>query len=240
MNKTLKALMALGLTEKEAQIYIALYKIGEGTSYEIAKESGIKRPTVYATMESLRVKGLALVVPHAKKTMYIAKDPNEFISEFQSSVQRSTNDLISFLPKLSRPSSDTIVFRGEGALAQGLSYGMQSVKNKAGIAFYAGIGKNAKVTDEYNGHFERLYNLGIKMRCVTPSDSHDAKFREEDKKYGFVTKKVSAKIFSPSVSTEVFDDLVKTVFHKKKEVIVIRDKGLADFYRQMFEVFWKG
>ncbi len=238
MEKILQALISFGLTEKEAKVYLALYKIGEGTSYEVAKESGIKRPTVYVIMEELRKRGLALVVPHKKKQLYIAKDPNEFIGEYQSKFNQSANDILSLLPKLSRPDTDIFVFKGEGALVQGLSYGIHNMKVKKVIAFYAGVGKNTKVGGEYMEHFGHFYDLKIKLRAITPSDSNDKEFREDDRKYGFQTKKLSAKVFSPSVSTEVFDDFVKLIFHKKKEVVVINDSGLADFYRQTFEMMW--
>ncbi len=240
MDKILQALISLGLTEKEAKVYLALYKIGEGTSYEVAKESGIKRPTVYVIMEELRKRGLALVVPHPKKQIYIAKDPNEFIGEYQSKFNRNANDILSLLPKLSRPDTDIIVFKGEGALVQGLSYGIHNMKVKKVIAFYAGIGKNTKIGDEYTEHFEHLHDLKVKLISVTADNSNDKAFREEDRKFGFQTKRLPAKLFSPSVSTEVFDSTVKLVFHKKKEVVVINDAGLADFYRQTFEMMWNG
>lgn len=238
MEKILQALISLGLTEKEARIYVALYKIGEGTSYEVAKESGIKRPTVYVLMESLRKRGLALVVPHAKKQLYIAKDPKEFISEHQSKFNQGVADLLSTLPKVARPSADIVVFKGEGALVQGLSYGLYDLMDKQIIAFYAGVGKKAKVNDAYLEHYTQLYKLGFKMKGISPSDSNDREFREEDKGYGFIMKRMDHKIFSPGISAEICGSLVKMIFHKKKEVVVINDKELADFYRQIFATVW--
>ncbi|MCF7865329.1 MAG: hypothetical protein K9M11_02380 [Candidatus Pacebacteria bacterium] len=240
MNKLTQSLVALGLNEKEASIYIALYKLGEATSYQIAKESGVKRPTVYVIMEELRKRGLVLVVPHAKKQVFVAKDPHEFIQEFQSKSNENMRNLLTLLPKLSHPDTDTIVFKGKGALAQGLSYGLRSIeKDKEIVAFYAAVSKDLKVGSEYPEHFRDLYKLGFTMKLLTPSNSYDAPFIEDDKKYGFKRQKISHQLFSPRISIEICGDLTKTIIHKKREVIVVRDKTVADFYRQIFSMLWK-
>ena len=238
MNKLTHALTSLGLTEKEAALYLALYKLGEATAYQIAKESGVKRPTVYVIMEELRKRGLALVVPHARKQVFVAKDPHEFIQECQSKMSLNASHLLTLLPKLSHPGSDVLVFKGQGALAQGLSYGLHGMKNKDIIAFYAAVPKGARVAREYTDYFDELHRLGFSLRSIVPSRSDDASFREVDREYGFETKKLPSAVFSPDVSIEVCGDLVKTIIHKKREVIVVRDRGVAGFYRQIFDILW--
>lgn len=238
MDKIIKALLALGLSEKEAGIYVALYKLGEATSYEVAKESGIKRPTVYMLMESLRKKGLVLVVPHAKKQIFVAKNPREFIGEYQSKFNESVSNLLSALPRIARPVTNIVVFKGVGALAQGLSYGLHDVKEKTIYAFWAGIGKNTKVGGVYFEHYNQLNKLGFKLKGIVPADSRDEGFRDADKERNVETKKIDHKLFSPAVSTEVCGSLVKTIFHKKKEVVVIDDQELSNFYIQIFNFLW--
>jgi HTH-type transcriptional regulator, sugar sensing transcriptional regulator len=238
MDRLIQKLVHLGLNDKEARIYLALFRLGEATSYEVAKESGIKRPTVYVIMEELRKKGLALVVPHAKKQVFIAKDPREYISEYQSRVSRDAQEVFSLIPKLSSPERGIRVFKGPGALEQGLSYGLHSTKEKDIIALYAGVYPNTKIGSEYSEHFEELERLGFMLRSIVPDNSRDESFREWDRKAGFETRKIDHKAFSPKVSIEVMGSIVKTIFHKNKEVMVVDDAHLADLYRQMFEILW--
>lgn len=235
MNKITNTLVSLGLTEKEAVIYLTLYKLGETTAYQIARECGIKRPTVYMIMEELRKRGLVLIIPNPKKQVFRAKDPHEFIQECQSRIHESSRSLLMSLPKLSHPATNTIVFSGTGALTQGLSYGLRTVRNKECLALYARVKKGSNIKSEYLEHLEELHNLGFKLKSIVPSDSQDAEFRRIDKEYGFETKRVSHKLFSPPISIEIYDDLVKIIIHTKSEVIVIRDSGVADFYRQIFQ-----
>lgn len=239
MSKLIQNLVSFGLTEKEAAIYLALYKLGEATAYQIAKESGIKRPTVYVIMDELRKRGLVLVVPHAKKQLFVPKDPTEFIQEYQSKANENTRSLLTLLPKLSHPDADTLVFKGEGALAQGLSYGLHGLKDKEVIAFFAPVRKGLKVGHEYPDHFTELNNLGFTLRSITPAGSDDSSFRHSDKEYGFTKKIIPQHIFNPEVSIEVCGDLTKTILHKKREVVVVKDKGVADFHRQIFQILWR-
>ena len=81
-----KELEAIGLTEKESVVYVALLSLGTGTAYRIAEECSVKKPTVYVILEDLRKKGLVLKVPHAKKALFAPRSgigkplPKEFLS----------------------------------------------------------------------------------------------------------------------------------------------------------------
>lgn len=52
------SLQTLGLSPKEAAVYAALLRVKKGTAMSVAEASGIKRPTAYAVLESLKNKKL--------------------------------------------------------------------------------------------------------------------------------------------------------------------------------------
>lgn len=70
-----KELKEIGLNEKEAKVYLAALELGEATVQEIARKSGVKRPTVYLEAESLKQKGLISTIKKTKKTLYYAENP---------------------------------------------------------------------------------------------------------------------------------------------------------------------
>lgn len=240
MQKIIKALVALGLSDKEANVYISLYRLGKSTAYQVAKEAGMKRPTVYVLMEELRKKGLAIIVPHEKNHMFIAKNPKEFMYEYQIEQQKYMQDIITSLPTLTRSKTQTeiISFKGEGTLAQGLLYGLHNIKDKHIYAFYAGVPKRAKVHRAYIEHKRLIHQLGFKLQCVIPEDSDDSMFKKGDVEYGFQIRKIKSHMFSPQVSVEICGDMVKFIFHAKREVIIFEEKSLADVYRQLFTMIW--
>lgn len=239
MNSTARHLQDFGLTDKQATAYLALYRLGEATAYQVAKESGLKRPTVYLTIDELRKKGLVLVTPHKKKHIYTAKNPHEFIYEFQGRVARSSQQVLALLPALSVPSNNTKVFSGSGALSQGLAYGMYSAGNQEVLAFYSGIYPRTKIKPEYNEHFEEMGRLGYKLRSIVPSNSLDQSFRARDLEFGFESKKIDVALFSSSISVEIFNSHVKFIVHKAQEVIVIENQDTVRFFRQIFEIAWR-
>lgn len=70
-----KELEKLNLTDREADVYVALLELGETTIERISKKSKIKRTTVYDVIKSLKEKGLVGSVRHKKRALYYAEDP---------------------------------------------------------------------------------------------------------------------------------------------------------------------
>jgi sugar-specific transcriptional regulator TrmB len=65
----------LGLSNKEARIYVAALSLGPSPVQVIADQSGIKRVTTYVILESLVGLGLVSQTIKGKKTYFIAEDP---------------------------------------------------------------------------------------------------------------------------------------------------------------------
>lgn len=70
-----KYLEEIGLSEKEAQIYLALLQVDSDSIQDIAKKTDINRTTVYPVLESLAKKGLVGEIQDGKKTLYQAAPP---------------------------------------------------------------------------------------------------------------------------------------------------------------------
>lgn len=77
----LDELKKIGLSENEAEVYIALLELGSATAQEIAAKSGIKRTTIYVQIEALMKMGLVtsfekeMSKGKAPKTYFRAEDP---------------------------------------------------------------------------------------------------------------------------------------------------------------------
>jgi sugar-specific transcriptional regulator TrmB len=65
----------LGLSEKEARVYLANLMIGPATVQKIADQADIKRVTTYVILESLSSLGLVSKSNQGKKTFFTAEDP---------------------------------------------------------------------------------------------------------------------------------------------------------------------
>jgi sugar-specific transcriptional regulator TrmB len=68
-------LKKLGLSEKESSVYLASLEMGQGTAQELAQKTGLRRPTVYFTIEQLKKRGLMSQFEKGKKTFFAAESP---------------------------------------------------------------------------------------------------------------------------------------------------------------------
>lgn len=70
-----KYLQEIGLSDKEAAIYLALLATDNSSVIDLAEKTKVKRPTVYVILESLAKKGLVSETTVGKKTHYQAEPP---------------------------------------------------------------------------------------------------------------------------------------------------------------------
>ena len=70
-----------GFSEKEANLYVSLLKIGEATVDECAKVSGIRRTIAYQLMRKLVWKGFVVEIA-GKPTRFCCLSPKEAFPNF--------------------------------------------------------------------------------------------------------------------------------------------------------------
>jgi sugar-specific transcriptional regulator TrmB len=92
----IKDLERLGLSGKEAKLYLALLELGKANLQNIANKSKIKRTTVYDILDSLKEKGLVSTTKKGKRIYYYAENPKIIENIFQEKI----NILNGILPEL--------------------------------------------------------------------------------------------------------------------------------------------
>lgn len=75
-----KTLIKLGLSDKEAKVYLALLELGQDTVQHIAQSAQIRRPTAYVILEKLLRLGLVSTLAKERKTLFIAESPRELVN----------------------------------------------------------------------------------------------------------------------------------------------------------------
>jgi HTH-type transcriptional regulator, sugar sensing transcriptional regulator len=109
-----------GLNQKEALVYMALLELGTSSVEGIAKKAGTKRPTTYLILDELQRKGLASLVPRAKKTLYTAESPEQIISHLnrqQELVKRFLPNMLAiYNSKKEKP--QILLFEGKHAVRE--------------------------------------------------------------------------------------------------------------------------
>jgi sugar-specific transcriptional regulator TrmB len=70
----------LGLSEKEAKVYLAALELGEDSVQNIGKKASVNRATTYVILEKLMGLGLVSTYEKDKKTVFVAQDPKELVN----------------------------------------------------------------------------------------------------------------------------------------------------------------
>lgn len=95
----------LGLSQKEARVYLANLMLGAATVQQIAEQSGIKRVTTYVILESLNNLGLVSQSTKGKKTFFVAEDPTQLrrlLQKKEQSIKDQKTQFEQVLPELAK------------------------------------------------------------------------------------------------------------------------------------------
>lgn len=96
-------LAALGLTPKEARVYVALLKEGPSSVRQLAAATGINRGTIYDILKELQAYGLARFYNEETRQYFIAAPPKrleELAQEKQTVLARAASELADVVPQL--------------------------------------------------------------------------------------------------------------------------------------------
>jgi len=235
----------IGLTEKEAQVYLALLELESGTAYQIALECDVKKPTVYVILEDLRKKGLVLKVPHAKKALFSANDLGDYIKEREDNAHSAR----SLLPKLRLLGSHTkpqvFFFNGLKGIQQAIEHKFESMRGKEFKSFYGSlVGCSKEIIALYDEWDRKAVDAEISFRIITPDKEHNAHYKEINKLSETHTQNVQMKFlkeyeYPSNISFEIGEDFVRTIDAKNLQATIMDDKATADAMRQIFEIVWE-
>ncbi len=79
MTNFIEIIQNLGLSEKASRIYLASLELGEASVQQLAEKAGLKRTTIYYTLEELKNLGAIVETERNKKTYYIAEAPRNVL-----------------------------------------------------------------------------------------------------------------------------------------------------------------
>lgn len=110
--RAIHLLKTVGLSEYEAKAYLALLSHGEPMNgYEVAKDSGVPRSTVYEALSKLVRRGAAVPVHGSGRTneSFVAQPVDVFIERYRSRLEGTLDGLGESLPRLAAERRSHIV-----------------------------------------------------------------------------------------------------------------------------------
>ncbi|MBI4160382.1 MAG: hypothetical protein HY506_00550 [Candidatus Yanofskybacteria bacterium] len=241
-----KELKNLGLTDKEALVYLASLELGAETVQNIAKKAGINRATAYLQIESLKERGLMSEFEKGKKTFFVAESPEQLsrlLNIWEKELEFKKAEVNRILPALQN------IFAGAGERpkvrfleglegARTLQADFLSVKDKK-IESFVNLDKLFEVFPEHEREYSKnriekqIESKVIYTRKEGPlGDATDAaKLR--------IAKYMPLDQFPVSSDITIYDNKVAFATYKVKNIgVVIESKEIADTMRILFYAIW--
>ena len=88
-SESKKFLQDIGLSEKEAAVYLSLLSVDSASVIELSKSTDINRTTLYPILDDLIAKKLVVEIKHDKKVRFQAESPERI----ETYVQNRKNQL---------------------------------------------------------------------------------------------------------------------------------------------------
>ena len=242
-----KILEALGLSEKEAKVYLASLELGEAAPAEIAKHAGINRATTYVIAEKLVKDGLMSQLEKDKKTYFMAENPEQLLRllrKQEQDIKNKEQEFQKYLPEL-KTIFDTAGERPKVRFFEGKE-GLRAIQED----FFKS--KDRKIEEVYSS--DDLHNVFsgddlqelFKARKAKKFKSRALYVRKDGKLPKPPLPEITEMRMVPAdkfpIHSDIlfYDDKVAMVSLKGKLVgAIIENKAITDTLRSIFNLAWE-
>lgn len=248
MTKTEELLVGAGLTATEARVYLAGAGAGGVTAQEIARETGIRRPTVYHCLGTLSEKGLVSSRRAGGRLRFSALPPEHLralVERRKADAERqarSLDELVALLAS-AKGRSGPIVSRHPG---------LDGMKAVLDVAFCAKskhwdiVAPVKNFLRSEDGEYARRYlearkRHGITSRTLWEFPRKGARelspIEVKDRNPRFMPPSMQGKFKSMMI---LFDDRV-AIFSSAEDpgAVLITSEEISGMFRAMFEGVWE-
>src|SRR3989344_7048346 len=201
--------LEIGLSENEAEIYLALLSLGPSLVSKIVKKTRINRTNIYDRLEKLISKGLVSYVIKNNRKHFYASEPSRilrYLDEKQNKINEEKEAIEKMLPALEKiqpvkEEESVEVYEGKEGLKTILE---NIIRSKKDILTYGSEGNFSNVLSFYFKHYlQRLEKMGIKMKVLFNYDSAKKPF-----KWKFAEARYLPKLYKTPTETTIYGDKV--------------------------------
>lgn len=241
-EQLIKNLYPLGLDQNDSQVYLALLESGPSRVWDIAKASGVKRPTCYITLDKLVRLGAATKTKEIRHLVFAATPPKNLWHLFEDkrkNLHQSINELETLANK-AKDKPTVRMFEGEEGIKQAYNLTLDLSRGSE-ILFYSRDDIEQKYPDFFHEYLQERVKRGIKARGLFPDNiSLMRMLAGRDKLELRQSRFISKKQFDPSADSTVFANKIIHIAYGEKMpfATVIESAALAQDEKQKFELLW--
>ncbi|MFC1710914.1 TrmB family transcriptional regulator [Nanoarchaeota archaeon] len=236
------SLLKIGLSEKEANLYLIIAKHKEITAGEVSKLGEESRTHTYDTINKLLEKGLITYVVKNNVKFFKAVDPKkllDYLKEKETKIKEEKKEILEIIPKIKDlqknfKKEDVSIDVYEGG--EGIKTIMNDVLRE-GKDFLT-WGATTKVKDYVPDFFIDKY-LNERKRKKIKARQLFTDFYGVLKSPLSQNKKLPQEFASPTTTLVYGNKVAVFLWLKIPKVILVNNKDLAKSYRKHFNLMWK-
>ncbi len=238
-----KELQKLGLSEKEAKVYLASLELGPSVVQVLARKAGVNRATTYVMIESLIKRGLMSSFEKGKKRFFTAESPFQLLSllkKQEAEIKEKQKGIEEILPELkalfasAEEKPRVRFFEGKEGIKAIREDFLRTKDRKIETIYSADFIREVFTDEERRDFVEKRMKKGIKVRSIYTF------------KKGTLTDKTATRSKIPIEKFPLFCDIIMydnnvaiTSLKGKLFGIIIESKEFADTMRSIFELAWE-
>lgn len=233
-----ETLREFGLTDKEAQVYLALLHTGTALVQDVARKAGTYRTYTYEILKSLKEKGLVSHVIKGGKQYFEPAPPDKLISI----LKERENKISRILPDLEKAYSTTIekpkveFYEGKEGLKTILD---DLIRVKKDILVYGSTAGQLQLLQFYFPQYvKQRVKHKIRIRVITERSPQAMELHKQDKEELREMRFLPATMEFPTV-TNIYGNKVAILSLDKDMVgVIIENKNIAETQRMIFQLLW--
>jgi len=230
----------LGYSTGEADIYLAILALGEGTVSDIARRAGIPRTSCYHVLDKLKRQGVVSSYVKRKRPFWVAEDPEalEFhLREQADYVHRLLPALKAVQPVAGESGPKARFYEGVSGIKEVLN---DILKDHFDILALGSLEDGLRVLgDDFHFFIEQRHKIFLKARYITNSSPGALALHKRDVEELRRTRFLPENARIKNLNFIYGDKMAAISLNPKLPVAtVISDADIAQTQRIMFEALW--
>lgn len=238
-----KKLIELGLTAKEAEVYLALLKSGDSTADQLAKLAKMNRSTTYVQIKLLAEYGLVSTFKRGKKTFFAAESPTNLIRILENrhrQIEAQKNEVELLVPELLKLYGSSVdrpavrVFEGKEGLVSMRNSILEANPKIMQVAFSFDAMSKIFNTDEMMGFSLKRAKKNIYTQGLYTKIGEDVPVVPPQQ-----LKRINAEAYPFGSDVYIYGDTISFASTKDQIVgITIKNADIAKTMKTLFDIAW--
>lgn len=250
-------LQKIGLSEKDAEVYLACLELGTQPASVIARKAGLKRPTTYLILEALLKKGLVSEYTGSNVKYFTAVSPEYLLNYVEKQRRELTahqRELEEYLPQLSSLTNPYSLspkvrfYEGMEGIERVMS---DTLTSSEPLRCYSTMDAwfSRQDTKDYIIWYgkQRVNVKKIPLRSINPDTPISRKYLEDDYPEVNINPKMSNFRWLPkdiqefSNEINIYDNKMAIACLGKNELlgVLIESENIARTQKSIFEAAWR-